>query len=597
MPRHVFLSSAVLLLFLFVPLLARGSSEAASAEGTESKEVELFKPREDVVPADGEEEGIEARYKSASSFQGHSLVEADGVMVALALAAYNDDGRYGTYTDMWAKWHPYGGGSKMPKDAAWDNHWKTELVTEPSAEEGRGGPLLSSKAVVRGNKIFVLASNPTVITNGASGLETYWGLELIVGEVRKTAENDVNQVSWKKTSLPRSTHEAPMQQHSWERLGAVDGSRGVAVGGSTIVFPLLATKRAYEGNEGEGITACTVIYSDDNGVSWKFPAQAAIANDCAFARLLEWEGKLLMVTAAPFSSSWRPRVYESADNGKTWAEASGPLSHLLSESNVFSARNGRFDLVTTTIEEKTVLLCTEVVFIDNIQGGINQLGDVRSAIHVWLSDGARIYDVGPISVDDAGFSFSTLLHAKDGLFALYSKEGEHEMPGSFVFKPLTEQLRHIKTVLSKWKEVDDRVSKLCGSTTTAAMKDGAEGAGCVGPLPTAGLIGFLSNNASDTHWNDEYFGVGATVPTGTKKVENGFQLAGHGARIAWPVGRQGPNSVRSYVGEELTLVATVIIDKVPTAATPLLGVSTVGDPNGKYLGLWYDERRHWKTRF
>ncbi|RNE94937.1 trans-sialidase [Trypanosoma rangeli] len=242
MPRHVFLSSAVLLLFLFVPLLARGSSEAASAEGTESKEVELFKPREDVVPADGEEEGIKARYKSASSFQGSSLVEADGVMVALALAAYNDDGSYGTYTDIWAKWHPYGDGSKMPKDAASDNHWKTQLVTKPSAEEGHHYVVRSPKAVVRGNKIFVLASNFTVITKVVSAPVTFWGLDLIVGEVRKTAENDGKQVSWKKTSLP-------MQQHLWERLEAVDGSRGVAVGGSTIVFPLLATKRAYEGNE------------------------------------------------------------------------------------------------------------------------------------------------------------------------------------------------------------------------------------------------------------------------------------------------------------------------------------------------------------
>ncbi|RNE95986.1 trans-sialidase, partial [Trypanosoma rangeli] len=63
------------------------------------------------------------------------------------------------------------------------------------------------------------------------------------------------------------------------------------------------------------------------------------------------------------------------------------------------------------------------------------------------------------------------------------------------------------------------------------------------------------------------------------------------------VGRQGPNSVRSYVGEELTLVATVIIDKVPTAATPLLGVSMHGFSPRKHLVLRYDERRHWKTRF
>ncbi|RNE94938.1 trans-sialidase, partial [Trypanosoma rangeli] len=296
-----------------------------------------------------------------------------------------------------------------------------------------------------------------------------------------------------------------------------------------------------------------------------------------------------MVTAAPSSSSsWWRKVYESADNGKTWTEATGPLSRLLSDAHALPDIYGFVELITATIEEKTVLLCTQLVFIHKTEEGGNAPNDTHNVIHLWLSDGARIYDVGPISADAGFFPFSSLLHTKDGLFALYSKKGEHEMPHRLFLRPLTEQLQHIKTVLSKWKEVDDRVSKLCGSTTTAAMKDGAEGAGCVGPLPTAGLIGFLSNNASDTHWNDEYFGVGATVPTGTTtKVENGFRLAGRGARIAWPVGRREGNAVCSYVGEELTLVATVTISKVPTGITPLLGVNTVGGPNGKYLGLLY----------
>ncbi|RNE95372.1 hypothetical protein TraAM80_10247 [Trypanosoma rangeli] len=44
-----------------------------------------------------------------------------------------------------------------------------------------------------------------------------------------------------------------------------------------------------------------------------------------------------------------------------------------------------------------------------------------------------------------------------------------------------------------------------------------------------GRLFFLSNNASDTHWNDECLGVGATVSTWTTtKVENGFRLAGRG---------------------------------------------------------------------
>ncbi|RNE96148.1 trans-sialidase [Trypanosoma rangeli] len=224
-------------------------------------------------------------------------------------------------------------------------------------------------------------------------------------------------------------------------------------------------------------------------------------------------------------------------------------------------------------------------------------GISSSVMDLLVSDGTLTHYVGPISANDAaGYNpFSSLMYTRDGLFALYSKKRERGGLGSLVFKSLTEQLQHIKTMLSKWKEMDDRVSTLCGSTTTTAMTDGTKAAGCVGPLPTAGLIGFLSNNASDTHWNDEYLGVGATVSTGMMtKAENGFRLAGRGARIVWPMGRQEDNPVQSYVGEELALVATVTISKVPTLTTLLLGVSTVG-PNGKYVGLWHDEHQHWKT--
>ncbi|RNE96129.1 hypothetical protein TraAM80_10016 [Trypanosoma rangeli] len=116
---------------------------------------------------------------------------------------------------------------------------------------------------------------------------------------------------------------------------------------------------------------------------------------------------------------------------------------------LFSALNGRFDLVTTTIGEKTVLLCTQVAFIRNTQQSDNKLSDGRSAIYLWLSDGAWVFDVEQISADNAGYSFSTLLHAKDVFFfALYSQKGEHGGLDSLVFVHLKDQLQRIKSVLT-----------------------------------------------------------------------------------------------------------------------------------------------------
>ncbi|RNE95034.1 trans-sialidase, partial [Trypanosoma conorhini] len=94
---------------------------------------------------------------------------------------------------------------------------------------------------------------------------------------------------------------------------------------------------------------------------------------------------------------------------------------------------------------------------------------------------------------------------------------------------------------------------------------------------------------------DEYLGAGATVSGEAKKVANGFALAGRGAQIAWPVDRDGHGPGHGSAGEEVTLVATVTINKAPLTATPLLGVMTM--PTGSYLGLWYDEHKRWKTKF
>ncbi|RNF00572.1 trans-sialidase [Trypanosoma conorhini] len=113
-------------------------------------------------------------------------------------------------------------------------------------------------------------------------------------------------------------------------------------------------------------------------------------------------------------------------------------------------------------------------------------------------------------------------------------------------------------------------------------------------MPTDGPVGFLSNGGNNTHWKDECLGVNATVSGEATKVDNGFELAGRGASIVWPVGRGRRNPGQGSVGEELTLVATVTINKAPPTATPLLGVGTTFTV--LYLGLWYDEQKHWRTK-
>ncbi|RNE97128.1 trans-sialidase, partial [Trypanosoma conorhini] len=575
------LSSAVLLLFLLVCCGGSGAGANAAETQEASKEVELFKPGEAPVLAEGEESGSSTRYKSVSSFYSHSLLDVNGVLVALAVGAHSN-----TRPEIWAKYSAYGANEKLNEDAALEGKaWKTQLVTKRPEAEGYLVSPFGPQALGKGNKIHLLLQKRRVAKEPSLQSDPGWGLALIVGEVRESGgERGERRVSWEGPRPLDSMLARQMQQRSWKVLQPASMSRGVAVGDATVLFPLMGTT-----NDETGGRACTVMYSSDNGDNWGIPAAPVVAQDCDAATLLEWEGKLFMATSG--SSQWRRRIFESGDKGKTWNEAAGPFSRLLGDAYALTMAYVASALTTATISGRSVLLYTTVMSVHSVERQRHHV------LHLWLSDGARTHDVGPISADDAGDApFSSLLYTRDELFALYAKVGESGRSDSLVFASLPQPLQRIKSVLQTWKDVDARVAKLCSSATTpAAAKGAAEpAAACVGAMPTDGLVGFLSNNGNNTHWKDEYLGVGATV-FGATKVANGFVLAGRGASIVWPVGRERRNPGHGSVGEEVTLVATVTINKAPQGVTPVLGVGTA--EAGMYLGLWYDEHKRWRTKF
>ncbi|RNE97968.1 trans-sialidase [Trypanosoma conorhini] len=418
------LSSAVLLLFLLV--CCGGSGAGASAAGTReaSKEVELFKPGETPVFAAGEE-SYKDRYEGVSSFYSHSLLDVNGVLVALAFGEHSDSDS-NTRPEIWAKYSAYGAGVKMNEGAAWDGtEWKTQLVTKRPEAEGYLVSLLGPRAVGKGNKIHLLLEKRRATIQSLQR-DPGWGPALIVGEIQGSVEEREEQrVSWRAPRLLDSMLAGQMQQQSWEVLEPASMSRGVAVGDATVLFPLAGFI-----NDGTDTLACTVMRSEDNGGSWKLPAAPVIAEDCNSATLLEWEGKLLMVTSG--SSQWRRRVFESGDEGKTWNEAAGPFARLLSDAHALPLLDSPDALMTATIAGRSVLLYTTL--------SEHSVGrQTHHFLHLCLSDGARTHDVGPISTaDDAGHApFSSLLYTRDDLFALYSKKGPGERSDILVFARLS----------------------------------------------------------------------------------------------------------------------------------------------------------------
>ncbi|EKG01106.1 trans-sialidase, putative, partial [Trypanosoma cruzi] len=176
--------------------------------------------------------------------------------------------------------------------------------------------------------------------------------------------------------------------------------------------------------------------------------------------------------------------------------------------------------------------------------------------------------------------------------------GEKPSPG-MVSVRLTEQLQRVKDVLTTWREVDERVSKLC-LTSIAAVSKSSDTA-CTTFKITDGLVGFLSGNFSDNTWKDEYLGVNATVKKGKNEVAtgypNGVKFTGRGAWAEWPVGKQGENQLYHFANYNFTLVATVSIHGEPKGDTPipLIGVRAGTDGGTKLMELSYNREKKWQV--
>ncbi|ESS62952.1 trans-sialidase [Trypanosoma cruzi Dm28c] len=307
----------------------------------------------------------------------------------------------------------------------------------------------------------------------------------------------------------------------------------------------------------------------------------------------------MMMTAC---DDGRRRVYEIGDEGESWTEALGTLSRVWGnkhEGNVKGVRSGFSTAKIDGVEgNRNVMLVTLPVYSKEKE-------KEKGVLHLWLTDNTHIVGIGPVS-DDEDVAASSLLYKSgdqgnnnNGLIALYEKKkgGGEKSLGMFSVL-LTEQLKRVKDVLTTWKEVDERVSKLC-PLSSATLSKSADDACSDGKI-TDGLVGFLSGNLSDGTWKDEYLGVNATVTKeegATVATENrdGVTFKGSGAWAEWPVGSQGDNQLYHFAKYNFTLVATVSIDEAPKSGSiPLMGAKLNDSENTVLLGLSYnDKEKNW----
>ncbi|KAF8277793.1 putative trans-sialidase, Group V [Trypanosoma cruzi] len=569
MSRRVF-TSAVLLL---VVMMCCGSGGGASAEVQES-----------TVPK-FQWTGIKEDGVTVESLSFPVLVEMNGDVFAVAEAQWKKDGGSSVFTGIASQLLSKTADNKpeeVLKDAK--DTQILEKVTSPDAE--KKVDVSRPTAVVKGSDIYMLVGqygSKDSQKSDASGCE----LLLVKGSVSGDGTN--KKIDWKDTeSSPQRVFGA--QLDSWTRLIGSGGS-GVNMKDETLVFPVEGTKKAV-GTEEDGKTFSLIIHSKDN-TNWKL-SKGASADGCGDPSVVEWEDKLMMMTAC----DGRRRVYESGDKGESWTEALGTLSRVWANKHKGNVKGVGSGFSTANIDNRDVMLVTLPVYSkeeDNSKG----------VLHLWLTDNTHIVDIGPVSGDDDAAASSLLYKSgnnnKERLVALYEKkkaDGEKPSPG-MVSVRLTEQLKRVKEVLATWKKVDERVSKLC-PTSIAAVSKSTDNACSTTFKITDGLVGFLSGNFSGNTWSDEYLGVNAKVTnkeraTVARENPDGVRFTGRGAWAEWPVGKQGENQLYHFANHNFTLVATVSIDGEPKegdTSIPLMGVK-MNDDNPVLFGLSYNKEKKW----
>ncbi|PBJ76406.1 trans-sialidase [Trypanosoma cruzi cruzi] len=598
MSRRVF-TSAVLL--LIVVMMCCSTCGAAAAEDTSS--ASGFSP-EKLFHWRGTKDG-----EAVSSLRVPSLVEMNGDVFAVAEAQCTGTGgcvfsgiasEFLSLTD------------KEPKGLD-----KSKLKTQVLVNRSSGGEQCPSQTavltgtqrvkklyvrrpttVVKGSDIYMLAGNYSWTYGDNADSVFQWGLLLVKGNI-SGEESSNKRILWKDTyDLPWISN--GRQEQSWTQLIGGGGS-GIKIKGDSLLFPLEGTKKE------DGKAVSLIMYSSDTE-GWTVSREMS-ADGCSDPSVVEWEkDKLMMMTAC---DDGRRRVYEFTLT-ESWTEALGTLSRVW--GNKKGAKGVRSGFITATIDgedDKNVMLVTLPVYAKTESGENGRENVEKGVLHLWLTDNTHIVDIGPVSGKDDDAAASSLLYksgtnGKEELIALYEKkkgDGDEASLG-MVSVLLTEQLQRVKEVLATWKEVDERVSKLCSSKSD--VESASPESACSNTVKiTAGLVGFLSGNFSDDTWRDEYLGVNATVKKGKKegapaaKAETTGTSDGvkfRGAWAEWPVGEQGENQLYHFANYNFTLVATVSIDGEPKegdTSIPLMGAK-MNDDKTVLLGLSYENGGKWK---
>ncbi|PWU98196.1 putative trans-sialidase, Group VIII [Trypanosoma cruzi] len=435
--------------------------------------------------------------------------------------------------------------------------------------------LLRPTTLVLGDSVYMLLGNQSRTTPQVGGTNERC-LLLLKGTV--SDEGGKKKIKWNGTLVVKPQGIGASVSLT-ELIGG--GGSGAVMRDGALVFPMQAKKS-------DGTSVLLSMSFDPSKNKWELSSEAT-GKGCRDPTLVKWEkyeGDERLFMMAHCAGGYYD-VYRSTPHGANWYKLGEPINRVWGNTHDRKGHGVQSGSATVIVEEKEVMLITAPVY-PNDNG--------KGRLHLWVTDNARVYDVGPVSreKDDAAASSLLMKSENKELISLYENK-KSDGAYSLVALRLTEKLERIKEVVKTWAALDSSFES-CSSGSSGTVELRTKGM-CNGRVPTDGLVGFLSGNFSDNTWRDEYLGVNAKVHGPAEKrreVPNGLTFKGSGAGAVWPVGEMGQTVPYYVANNKFTLVATVSIHEVPESGSiPLMGVRMNDTDSTVLFGLSYTHGKKW----
>ncbi|KAF8295962.1 putative trans-sialidase, Group VII [Trypanosoma cruzi] len=545
MSRRVFNSTVLLLVAV---MMCFGSGAAAAVDSDPRNTIDPFTGTTSISFANWKE--FKEDGGKITSLRVPGLVKVGEDVFAVAEAQCGERNGAGLCAGIVSK-HLDIKGDSMDISTSDMNCFCTQIVD--AAENNFGTTeVLRPTTVVLGDSVYMLLGNHSHKKEQIQG-KNEPALLLVKGTVADEGGNK-KKLLWNETYLVKP--EPKGESHSLTELIGGGGS-GAVMRDGTIVFPMQA-----KGKDGKNVLLSMRLFKSEN--KWELSSYVT-GKGCRDPTLVKWkedkyDGILFMMAHC---DGGYYDVYMSTPHGVSWYTLGEPINRVWGNSRDRTGDGVKSGFTTAIIEEKEVMLITAPVYPKE--------NNVRGRLHLWVTDNARVYDVGPISRENDDAAASSLLVKSEGELILLYEKRNGDGPYSLVAMRLTEQLERIKSAVKKWKELDNALG-----------------------VTTEGLVGFLSSTLDGTAWKDEYLGVNATVTGGVTSTESGVTLKG--AEAQWPVGDMGQTVPYYFTNNEFTLSATVTIHEVPkegSSPIPLIGARLNDKDSTVLFQLSYTSERNW----